>query len=133
MNIKQSLAQKKVQDTNKERVEDFMRSGGSGSLRSSLFNRTDEVITNEMVETFTEQFKEGMEMDVKGGESEDYKGKQVMMFYVEIPDSVPVGKVEALLAKVDYDKEKHIFKALYRPKNGKWGQAQATGEKIKFK
>lgn len=116
----------------RRRVEDFTRSGGSGSLRSSLFNRQDEVITDEMVDAFTKQFKEDMEMDVDGGQWED-TGKEVMQFSVTIPDVVTVGKVEARLAKVDYNKNTKTFWALYRPKNGKWGQAKARNVKISKK
>lgn len=117
----------------RRRVED-MRSGGSGSLRSSIFNRSDEVITDEMVEEFYDNFADLYEEDIDGGPLEGSDGKkQVMKFFVEIPDVVPVGSVEARLAKVNYNKEKHLFEALYRPKNGRWGQGKSTGRSIKFK
>lgn len=115
-----------------QRVAD-MRSGGSGSLRSSLFGRKDEVVTQEMEDDFREQVEDMiLDYDIWDINATEYKGKQVMEFYVQFPDKVSMGggKVDALLAKVDYNKDTRTFTALYRPKDGKWGQANATGKKI---
>ena len=128
LNYRKSRAIKDSQ--RQQRVED-MRSGGSGSLRSSLFSRTDETVTDEMVEMFYDNFADQNKVEVDGGDYDDKGKKQVIWYKTQIPDKVQVGTVEALLAKVDYDKEKHIFTALYRPKNGKWGQSKKTGKKFK--
>ena len=128
MNIKKSLAQKKIRDN--KRIEDFMRSGGSGSMRNSLFSRKDETVTEDMVKTFQANLEQaGWKADVEGGDWGD--NKQVIQIWMELPDKVPVGKVDALLSKVDYDKGERRFYALYRPKNGKWGQAEGTGKQLK--
>lgn len=119
---------KAVSDSRKQRVSD-MRSGGSGSLRSSLFNRTDEAITEDDIKTFKQNFGDTADFQIDGGEWKD-TGKQVMQVTLTIPDKVSINHVEALLAKVDYDKNKKEFTALYRPKNGKWSQAQGTGRKL---
>ena len=126
LNYKKARA---IKDSQK-RVSD-MRSGGSGSLRSSLFSRTDETVTDEMVEMFYDNFADQNKVEVDGGDYDDKGKKQVIWYKTQIPDKVQVGTAEALLAKVDYDKEKHIFTALYRPKNGKWGQSKKTGKKFK--
>ena len=124
-------AKKRVSDSNIERVEDFIRSGGSGSLRSSIFNRTDEVVTDEIVDEFYDNFADLTKgkIDVDGGDLDNDGKKQVCWYTIELPDKVPVGSIEALLAKVDYDKNERRFTAYYRPKNGKWGQGKKTGRK----
>lgn len=129
MNLKQITTKKKLADS-RQRVED-MRSGGSGNLRSSIFNRTDEVITEAIVEEFYDSFAEltNPTIDVDGGDLDDDGKKQVCWYTIKLPDKVPVGKVEALLAKVDYDKNERRFTAYYRPKNGRWGQGDKTGRK----
>lgn len=126
LNYKKARA---IKDSQK-RIED-MRSGGSGSLRSSLFSRTDETVTQDMVDEFYVNFDDLRKEEIDGGDYDEKGKKQVIWYKTQIPDKVQVGSVEALLAKVDYDKEKHIFTALYRPKNGKWGQAKKTGKKFK--
>lgn len=129
MNLKQITTRQKLADS-RQRVED-MRSGGSGNLRSSIFNRTDEVITEAIVEEFYDSFAEltNPTIDVDGGDLDNDGKKQVCWYTIVLPDKVPVGKVEALLAKVDYDKNERRFTAYYRPKNGKWGQGSKTGRK----
>lgn len=121
---------KAVSDSQKQRVSD-MRSGGSGSLRSSIFSRIDETVTDDMVDMFLDNFAPQNKVEVDGGDYDDSGKKQVIWYKTQIPDKVQVGNVEALLAKVDYDKDKHIFTALYRPKNGKWGQSKKTGKRFK--
>lgn len=128
-----SIARKKISDSQRRRVQDKeLRSGGSGSLRSSIFNRTDEALTKEAIQNFSDVFVKEMDMDVKGGNLKGTNGKKkVCKFYVTIPDKVPMGGgVDALLAKVDYDKDSHTFTAYYRPKNGKWGQAESVNEEV---
>jgi hypothetical protein len=134
MNLKEITTKQKLADAKQQRVEDFIRSGGSGSLRSSIFNRQDEALTKETIETFYDNFADLQKADVKGGNLEGSNGKKkVIVFYTQIPDKVPLGNgVDALLAKVDYDRSKKIFKAMYRPKNGKWGQAQSVDETVEF-
>lgn len=131
LNYKKARAIKDSQ--RQQRVED-MRSGGSGSLRSSIFNRTDEALTQETIDTFYDNFADLNKTDIKGGNLSGSNGKKkVIMYYTQIPDKVPLGNgVDALLAKVDYDKDKKVFKALYRPKNGKWGQAKTVDEDVEF-
>lgn len=126
LNYKKARA---IKDSQK-RVND-MRSGGSGSLRSSLFSRTDETVTQDMVDEFYVNFDDLRKEEIDGGDYDEKGKKQVIWYKTEIPDKVQVGSVEALLAAVDYDKEYHIFKALYRPKNGKWGQSKKTGKRFK--
>jgi hypothetical protein len=131
MNLKEITTKQKLADAKQQRVEDFMRSGGSGNLRTSLFGRKDEVVTTEMEKEFKETIIDALlDEEIWGVNGQEYKNKQVMEFYVKFPDAVTVGKVDALLAKVDYNKETHVFTALYRPKDGKWGQAVATGKKL---
>lgn len=52
------------------RVND-MRSGGSGSLRSSLFNRTDEAITEDDIKTFKQNFGETADFKIDNGEEDE--------------------------------------------------------------
>lgn len=128
-----SIAKKKISDSQMKRVQDkTLRSGGSGSLRSSIFNRTDEALTKEAIKQFSDVFVKEMDMDVTGGNLQGTNGKKkVCKFYVTIPDKVPMGnKVDALLAKVDYDKNNHTFTAYYRPKNGRWGQAETVDQEV---
>lgn len=127
MNLKQITTRQKLADS-RQRVED-MRSGGSGNLRSSIFNRTDEVVTKAIVDEFFNNFADEAKEDVDGGDLDNDGKKQVCWYTITLPDKVPVGKVEALLAKVDYDKNERRFTAYYRPKNGKWGQGSKTGKK----
>lgn len=128
MNLKDLSTKARVADN--QRIEDFMRSGGSGSMRNSLFGRKDEAVTDEIVKEFDKNFN--YDMAIEGGKWKD-TNKEVIQFYVEIPDIVPVGSIEARLAKVDYNKDTHTFWALYRPKNGKWSQAKSTGKTINKK
>lgn len=128
LNYKKARA---IKDSQK-RIED-MRSGGSGSLRSSLFNRSDEALPQETIDLFEKNFWEsGGECKVGGGDLKGSNGKKrVCGITLKIPDKVPLGNnVEALLAKVDYDKNEKIFKAYYRPKNGKWGQVQSVNKEF---
>lgn len=111
-----------------KRIED-MRSGGSGSLRSSIFNRSDEALPQETIDKFEEQFwKSGGECKVGGGNLPGSNGKKrVCGISLKIPEKVTLdNNVDALLAKVDYDKNTKTFKAYYRPNNGKWGQVQSV-------
>ena len=117
-----------VKDSRTQRVND-MRSGGSGSLRSSLFSRQDEAVTEEIVEEFYDSFAGLAKEDVDGGDLAKNDKKQVCWYTIKLPDRVPVGNVDAYLAKVDYDKNERQFVAYYRPKNGKWSQAKSTGRK----
>lgn len=126
MNLKKEF--KRIEDS--QRVQD-MKSGGSGSLRSSLFNRTDEVITDEMVTEFQKQFD--YQWGIDGGEWEKNPKKQVMQFFIQIPKEVALGEVKALLADVNYNKDNQTFEALYRPKDGKWGQAKKRNATIRRK
>ena len=128
LNYKKARA---IKDSQK-RVED-MRSGGSGSLRSSIFNRQDEALTKEAIAEFKDSFwSNGGKCDIIGGNLAGSNGKKhVCCAYLQIPDKVPMGGgVDALLSKVDYDKNKKIFKAYYRPKNGKWGQSKNVDEEV---
>ena len=129
LNLKKLVA---IKDSKKRRVED-MRSGGSGSLRSSIFNRTDEALTEEAIKDFEKSFWEnGGKCEVSGGNLKGSNGKKkVCGITLQIPDKVPMGGgVDALLAKVDYDKNTLTFKAYYRPKNGKWGQAKSVSKEF---
>ena len=131
MNLKEITTKQKLADAKQQRVEDFMRSGGSGSLRSSLFGRKDEVVTEEMEKEFKNILEDAfLDEKIWGVNGTEYNNKQVMEYWVKFPDSVTIGKVDALLAKVDYNRNEHVFTALYRPKDGKWGQANATGKKL---
>lgn len=128
-----SIAKKKISDSQRKRVQDKrLSSGGSGSMRSSIFNRTDEALTKETIQKFYDGFVKVMKTDIKGGNLKGTNGKKkVCKFYVTIPDKVSLGgNVDALLAKVDYDKNEHTFTAYYRPKNGKWGQAESVDEEV---
>jgi len=125
MNLKKISTNKRIEDA--QRIEDFLRSGGSGSLRSSLFNRQDEALTDEIQKVFTNSFKKAKKEGLEGGA---IGNKQVMQFYVTIPDKVSIGNTDALLAKVNYNKDTKTFNALYRPKNGKWGQGQAKTNQL---
>ena len=128
MNLKQISTNKRIEDA--QRVEDFLRSGGSGSLRSSLFNRQDEALTDDIEKVFINNFKKQRKEGLEGGA---IGNKQVMQFYVTIPDKVSIGNTDALLAKVNYNKDSKTFSALYRPKNGKWGQGQAKTNQLNKK
>lgn len=111
-----------------KRIED-MRSGGSGSLRSSIFNRTDEALPDETIKEFEQKFwAQGGECKIGGGDLKGSNGKKrVCGVTLKIPEKVTLNNnVDALLAKVDYDKNNKIFKAYYRPKNGRWGQVQTS-------
>lgn len=112
-----------------KRIED-MRSGGSGSLRSSIFNRQDEALPPETIKEFEQKFwAQGGKIDVGGGDLKGSDGKKhVCGVVLKIPEKVTLNNnVDALLAKVDYDKNNKIFKAYYRPKNGRWGQVKNAG------
>ncbi len=126
MNLKKEF--KRLEDS--RRVQD-MKSGGAGSLRSSIFNRTDEAITDEIVKEFESKFD--YEWGIDGGEWEKNPKKQVMQFFIQIPKEVELGQVKALLADVNYNKENQTFEALYRPKDGKWGQAKKRNSTIRRK
>lgn len=131
MNLKEITTKQKLADAKQQRVEDFIRSGGEGNLRHSLFGRTDEVVTEEIVNEFYDSFAKltNKTIDVDGGDLGDDASKQVCWYTIVLPDKVPVGSIDALLAKVDYDKNERRFTAYYRPKNGKWGQGKKTGRK----
>ncbi len=126
---------KAVSDSRKQRVSD-MRSGGSGSLRSSLFNRTDEALPDETIEAFRKEFWNIVDgngyLKVGGGNLKGGNGKKhVCGVKLTLPDKVGIGgNVDALLAKVDYDKNTRTFVAYYRPKNGKWGQSKNVDEEF---
>lgn len=124
LNIKKLTA---IRDSRK-RVED-MRSGGSGSLRSSLFNRQDEALTQDTIDTFEKNIwnavENGQLLKIGGGKLPKDNKKNVCGVVLNLPDKVNIGGgVDALLADVSYDKSKRTFKAYYRPKNGKWGQSK---------
>ena len=123
MNLNKLMNKSKITDS--KRIED-MRSGGSGSLRSSIFNRQDEALTKETIALFKKKFAAMKPLTIEGGNLEGTDGKKhVCGCKLKLPDKVSIGGgVDALLAKVDYDKNTRTFKAYYRPKNGKWGQAE---------
>lgn len=130
LNYKKARA---IKDSQEQRIYD-MRSGGKGSLRSSLFNRQDEALTKETIKKFKDEFWD-MILDEKvvkvgGGNMPGSNGKKhVCGVIITLPEKVQIGNIEALLTnKLDYDKGTHTLKAYYRPENGKWGQAENVNE-----